>query len=103
MFIDNYLARNNHSFAFHPKFAYLTSSIEELSGLIIIIHSKILHEYQQRLLENAHDYLRYSINSLEPSTIMITNRPLLGLNDNEKLIRTIYAILIVLNNSQEKF
>jgi protein-arginine kinase len=107
MYIDNYLTQENHSFAFHPKFGYLTSSIQELSGLLIIIHCTILNEYYQRLFENqlekVQEHLRYSINSFQPSTMMVTNRPLLGLNDNEKVLRTIYATLIVLYNSQEKF
>jgi protein-arginine kinase len=104
MFIDNYLRRENHSFAFHSKFGYLTSSIKELSGLVIIIHCTISNEYHQRLLENqlekVQEHLCYSINSFQSSTIMITNRPLLGLNHNEKLLRTIYAVLLVLHNSQ---
>ncbi|CAF3940664.1 unnamed protein product [Rotaria sp. Silwood2] len=107
MFIDNYLNQQKHSFAFHSKFSYLTSKISELSGLIIIVHCRIFNEYYQKLLENQLEkfqkYLIYAINPFESSTIIIKNKPLLGLNENEKLLRTIYAILIVLHNIQEKF
>jgi protein-arginine kinase len=101
MFIDDYLVKENQSFAFHSKFAFLTSSIRELSGLNIIIHCVILNEYHQKLFETAQEHLCYSINPFDPSTITITNRPSLGLNDHEKLLRTIYATLILLHNNQK--
>ncbi|CAF0765313.1 unnamed protein product [Rotaria sp. Silwood1] len=107
MFIDNYLYHQEHSFAFHSKFSYLTSKIDELSGLLIIIQCRIFDENYQKLLENQLEKFRkhliYLINPFKSSTIIIANKPLLGLNENEKLLRTIYAILIVLHNIQEKF
>ncbi|CAF0752627.1 unnamed protein product [Rotaria sordida] len=106
MFIDNYLNQEKYSFAFHSKFAYLTSNIRELSGFLIIIHCRIFNGYYKKLLENQLEkfqkYLIYSINPFESSTIIIRNQHLLGLNENEKLLRTIYAFLIVLNNMKEK-
>ena len=102
-FIQNFISKENHSFAFHPKFNYLTSSINELSGFHIRIHCHLRHTSHQIVLENHlkrfSDQLDYSLHRFQPSTLIITNRPILGLDDGEKLDQTLRSVFIVLNEN----
>ena len=104
-FIGRFLLREQLMFAFHPKFAYLTSSIEDLSGLRVILHCTTTAASDSAAfahqLCSMQEHLCYRLSAWNPSTMIISNRPLLGLNENEKIVRTMGALHTALRASQK--